>query len=578
MIPREFPRIFSALGIALLFSLGASLASGDALIAREPLLAKILWCLAIGILIWIGIAGQEPLKLKTQEVVAITLIAFAALLTRLYRLSQGPPMLSGDEANFARTALEFINGTRTNIFNVGWFSFPSFYSFLQSFPLRFLPREPYTIRLSSVLAGTLTVISTYLYAKLAFGKRVATASAVVLAFLGYHIHFSRLGWNNIWDGLFAVLLALLLSQAWRSNRPAAYVLPGIALGLAQYFYVGSRVFILLIPVWGLLILKVDQTRARFRIQGLAILAISTTVVVLPLALFFVRHPLEFLAPMARISLFGRWWTLQTVHYGDPGWLVISEQVLKALLGFVTVPLTSIYAGQPILNPPLAALFLIGLVVLIKQRKEPDSLWLGLWLLGVVMAVIFSDKPPAGQRYVLSSGAVAIVTAIGFNAVLSWIPRTVKNRTVIVKIFACLFLASALWQTYHYFVIYPTRDALIDFNGLTVVEVANSLQELEVQKAYFFVSPRMALASQEVIRFLTPTLSGEDIAHESHWQVEIPDPDEYAFVFLPERESALDTVRACIPRGATHRITAPGGYLLSVIYIVDVHAPTVCTGP
>ena len=210
-----------------MLSLGASFASGDALTARQPLLAAILWCLAISLLIWIGITGQALPHFQTQETVVIAVLVAAALFIRLYKLVQGPPVLSGNEASFALNAIEFLDGKRTNIFNIGWFSFPSFYSFMQSLPLRFIPRGPFAIRLTSVLAGTLTVISTYAYTKHSFDKRVATASAVVLVFLGFHIHFSRLGWNNIWDGLFAVLLALLISKAWRSHRLEAYILPGV---------------------------------------------------------------------------------------------------------------------------------------------------------------------------------------------------------------------------------------------------------------------------------------------------------------------------------------------------------------
>ena len=395
--------------------------------------------------------------------------------------------------------------------------------------------------------------------------------------LGFHIHFSRLGLNNIWDGLFAVLLALFLSRAWRSQRPAAYVLPGIVLGLAQFFYVGSRVFLLLIPLWALLMLKLERTQTRLRIQGIAILILSTTIVVLPLALFFVRHPLVFLAPMARMNIFGDWWILQTIHYGDPAWFVISEQVLKALLGLVVVPLTGFYAGQPILNPPLAALFLVALDLLIRQRREPDSSWLGLWLLGAVLAVMFSTVPPAGQRYVVSSGAVAIVTALGFKEVLDWVPHTLKKRKALVRILTYTFLISALWQTSYYYAIYPTKEILADFNGATVDKIADSLRQHKVQQTYFFVSPRMQLASADQFRFLLPDLSSEDVADNPQWQFEITDPGEYAFVFLPEREPALDTIKTCLPGGVTHRSTTPIGHIYFLLYIVKTDVPVVC-GP
>jgi hypothetical protein len=154
----------------------------------------------------------------------------------------------------------------------------------------------------------------------------------------------------------------------------------------------------------------------------------------------------------------------------------------------------------------------------------------------------------------------------------------KKREAAAGTLACLFLASTLWQTYYYFAIYPTKDTLADFTGTTVVEIAKSLQQHEVRKAYFFVYPRMTMASQDVIRFLLPALSGEDITDESHWQLEIPGPGEFAFVFLPERESALDAVKACLPGGAIHRSIAPGGYPISLLYTVAADAPVVCTGP
>lgn len=74
------------------------------------------------------------------------------------------------------------------------------------------------------------------------------------------------------------------------------------------------------------------------------------------------------------------------------------------------------------------------------------------------------------------------------------------------------------------------------------------------------------------------LSGEDIADDVDWQLEILEPGEYAFVFLPEREPALDSVKACLPGGVTQRSVAPGGYLFSLLYIANADAPIVCTGP
>lgn len=573
-------RVIFPISAALILNFGAWLASGDSSMARLPLLAGILWVIALGLLLYVAHTDHDPQRLDVKEATAIAVLVGVALLVRLYRLPEGPPMLSGNEADVGLASLEYLDGTRTNIFNISWFSFPSLYYFLQSISLRLLNHKLFAIRITSVLAGAMTVGVTYIYAKLTFGRRVALASAVILAFLGYHIHFSRYGLNNIWDGFFAVLLALTLLRAWMANRPAAYVLPGIVLGLAQFFYVGSRVFFIMIPIWMLLMVIINRSEIRHRIAGLVILILSAIAVALPLAIFFIRHPLEYLAPLNRVGIFGKWWTFQIINNGYSPWYVIGDQVLKSFLGFVAIPLKLLYGGQPVLAPPLAAFFLIGLVVLARRCKEPDASWIGLWLLSTMLAVILSVEAPSGQRYMLSSGAIAIVTALGFETVINYFTTTMERRKRVIKILGTLILLiTLLWQIADYFTEYLAKELNADINTATAIRIADALQmQDEIRKVYYFGSPRMRLGSNEVTRFLVPDFADEDIADEPQWQVNISGPGKYIFAFLPEREPALNTIIACLPGGEIQRDILPGGPLLSMTYIVHAAEPAICTSP
>jgi VanZ family protein len=489
-------------------------------------------------------------------------------------------MLSGNEVSFGLTALEFLDGTRSNLFNTAWGSFPSLYPFLQSIPIQMLGRTLLALRLFSVLAGTLTVAATYVYARFGFGRRVALFSAITLAFLGLHVHFSRLGLNNISDALFAVLLGLTLSTAWRARHPEAFALPGVALGLAQYFYVGSRVFFLLIPLWAVIIVALDRERMRLMVKGMAVLLISTISVFLPLALYFLAHPAEYWAPINRTSVFGHWWTMQTVQFGDPSWWVAGEQILRALLGFVAVPLRQFYVGQPLLMPPLAILFLIGLISLARRVREPDMLWVALWLFGAVAAVALSTDAPAGQRYANASAAVSITVALGLEAILTRTSRLPGwAATTVPRLAPWVLVATLLWQQSQYFRYYSGREILADFNGATVASAASAIQRLpSVRKAYFFISPRLALASHEVVRFLLPGVPSVDVPDNPEWQVAVPGPGTYLFVFLSERRSSFEAISNCFPGGDLSVDETPEGYVLSLVYLVQVPSASLCVNP
>src|SRR5439155_8248468 len=96
------------------------------------------------------------------------------------------------------------------------------------------------VRLPSALMGSLVPGALYLLARAGYGRRVAILAATLAAGADAAVHFSRLGINNISDSLFTpwVLAAWWIGAATAS--PLAYMLGGLGLGLAQYYYFGSR--------------------------------------------------------------------------------------------------------------------------------------------------------------------------------------------------------------------------------------------------------------------------------------------------------------------------------------------------
>ena len=161
-------------------------------------------------------------------------------MARYWRLAWIPGIFGGDEGEMGAEALAVLNGQLQNPFITGWLSHGTLYFFVQSFALHFLGPTIFGLRLSSVLAGTLSVLLAYLLIRRLFSVRLALLTAALLAAFDFHIHFSRIALNNIFDAVFAPFVLLLLYVGVESRRAVYFALAGMAMGLALYFYHGAN--------------------------------------------------------------------------------------------------------------------------------------------------------------------------------------------------------------------------------------------------------------------------------------------------------------------------------------------------
>jgi 4-amino-4-deoxy-L-arabinose transferase-like glycosyltransferase len=462
------------------------------------------------------------------------------------------------------------------LFDLGWWSFPSLYSYITSWPLRLFGVTVFGLRLPSALIGTLAVAVTFAFASKSFGKTVGLASALFLAVSGFHIHFSRLGLNNVWESLFSALLALTLAAAWESRDRFRFVLPGLVLGLMQFFYFGGRVFLLLVPLWILLAASGEARPRQARLTRIGIALWAAGAAVLPLALYYLQHPDGFFEPWRRVSLFWYWWDIQTVMYGDPWWWILGDQLSKAALGFVSTGLTEFYGG-PLLTPIAAVLFLLGSVRLLRNRREANVLWLGLWIVGTMATVSLSANPPAAQRYIGAAPAVAVVVALGAEDIVRLVSfaRATTYR-LRISLIGGLLLVAAAWELRHYFIAPSAAQAFGEFHVGTAARAAEALAgEEEGYAAFFFIVPPMRLAQDDSVRFLAPTLTAQDVPDTEDWQITLEASRESSLFFLPGREDDLAAVRGCLPQGEVSQVEGPGDELLFLRYKVHPDRSVVC---
>ncbi|HUH98880.1 MAG TPA: glycosyltransferase family 39 protein [Anaerolineales bacterium] len=544
----------------------AFVAAGDGSLMRNPAAAILAWILAIGAAILGSLSW--PIQISGWRGRAIYLplaLTVAAFFVRAFASDRIPIILTGDEGSSGLAALGFIHGGINNPFITSGFSFPALYYFIESLSIRLFGETTQALRLPSALAGALTVTATYVAGRILFNRRSALIAAIFLAAYSYHINFSRIGLNNIWDGLWYTVVIGALWYGWEQEAPRAFTIAGLCLGIAQYFYPSGRILIVPIVLWFLLMAWVNRERFKRILPYLALMFLVAVVVVLPLGIFYILHPNEFFAPFNRVTLFGPILNSMIKSSDQPVWFILLLQVVKGLGAFTYIPLNAWYLpGTPLLLPLPASLFLLGLVILLIRNSKERFPLLALWIMTFGLIGGLSESTPAAQRYLAAAPVCALLVGYGLDETTGLLERLWPN---LKRPLNAIAIAIVIWMTvyelYFYFLVY-TPKTVMDWShtpGVIAQRLADDLigkpSDLEV---VFFGQPLMGYDSIPSIQYLAPDIQGIDATMP--WVPQslpaLQARDRLLFVFLPGNESAIGPVQASYPGGQLDQRAASDG--------------------
>jgi hypothetical protein len=505
-------------------------------------------------------------------------LTILALPFRAIATNQIPIFLNGDEASAGIEAIRLMNGTINNPFVVGWYSFPSLYFLISAASISLLGHTTEALRIPSAIAGALTVGGTYLAGRAMFDKRTGLIAALLLIGFHFHIHFSRIGLNNIWDGLFFVTAVGAALYAWEQENRNAYILVGLGLGLSQYFYPSSR--ILVVVVFGGIILSGLFNRARLKrsLPKILMMTMMMFIVVLPLAWYYVKYPLQYLAPFDRVSIIGPWLTNEVQTTGLPTWQILLKQLILGVQAFTYIPLQFWYQpGVPFLRPLYAGVFILGLVYLITHPKDSRTITLLLWLALYVLVGGLSESTPASQRYVAVAPVCMLVIAYGLsetgNVLERLWPQSTRWMTVVVIIIA-IFLS--MDDANFYFNIYTphTAKAFALNDGMVAQRLADYLHNKPDGTQVVFIGDYMGYYSIPSTMYLVPQVTGTDLLKP--WgdpENIIPHANHLTFVILPQKESEILSIQADYPGGTLQKQLTPYNETLFWIYEYSANTNT-----
>lgn len=513
-------------------------------------------------------------------VIALALIMVAAFLLRVVAVGTLPHNLSGDEASQGLEALRVLNGEIRNPFTTGWLSVPTMSFFFNSLTIGLFGPTSFALRLPWVLVGSATVLVSFFLAKRLTNLPLALATAALVAVYHYHIHYSRLGSNQIADPLFVALALLFLMRALDRHSRFDWAMTGLICALALYFYAGARFTPIVVGV--VLLYAFIRAPRRFmdnHLPGVGVMLGAFFIAGAPMLQFATRFPDDFNARINQVGILQSGWLEDEVLLtGRSATAILWDQFRRAVLAYNYYPDRTVWYGlrEPLLDPVFGVLFLLGLAFGTLrclgdekgQRLAPMVVW---WWGGIILGGMLTESPPSTQRLVTTAVPTCFFIALALWELLQLLERAIGGipKQVLMAVGVLVFAFISL-QTY--FVEFAPQRIYGGPYAELGTDIAPFLNDRADSHTTYFVGPPWMYWGFATLPYLVPDMPAEDVVEPIQSPADLPEPTAgrgAIFIVLPQRKDELPVIQATFPNGELQEIraTATDSRLMAYIYVV-----------
>ncbi len=413
----------------------------------------------------------------------IVLGAFAvAAYFRFHHLVEIPPEMWSDQAEKLLDVRDVLNGTYSIFFlrNTGREPL-QFYIAAGTARLLGTGISYTTLKIGTTLAGYVTLIYLYLFAKEYAGRRAALVGVLLAGMAFWPNIISRVGLRFPFYPLFVAPALYHLFKGLRLRQRNHVLISGVYAGIGLYGYSPARVIPLAMTA-AVALFILHESHGRDWVNYLSWLVgagLIAFVIFVPLFKSATEMPDLFIyRTLTRIS------DLERPIAGSPVSIFMSN-LGRAVRMFgwdsgqvYVVTIT----GRPLLDFVSGALFHVGIILLvlryIRDRDWRDLfMLLSLFILTLpsTLSIAFPNENPAPNR---ASGAlVPVFTIAGMSAAasLDWAKRSWPGRRGLYPIGAALAMAGLMCGIINYqltMVTYPSRMELYIWNTSEAAEVVD----------------------------------------------------------------------------------------------------------
>ena len=433
---------------------------------------------------------------KRYSIIILLLILVLASFFRLWQIDSMPPGLYPDEAINGNDALKTLETGQFKVFYPENNGREGLFVWLIALSFKLFGPTAGSIRLVSALLGILTVLGLYLLTKELFtpyqnkfgaghGKKVALLSSFFLAISFWHINFSRIGFRAILVPFLICFSFYFLLRAFRKNTFLDYTWAGIFFGLGFYTYIAFRVAVLILGV--VILLKMIDYWSRTRASSVRdklkkaylkdgwwkvdIFFIVIIIIVLPLGIYFFNNPQDFIGRAGGVSIFSVEQPFKE--------LAISTIKTLGMFNFVgDWNWRHNYAGWPMLNWTVGILFILGLILTIKNLFTKRNVYIFLlsWFLIMLLpAILTYESIPHALRTIGVIPVVYIFVALGFIWLFDKLAKI--NKKIAVFLLILLLVYPALANFNKYFLQWAQNSHVAGAFRQDLVDLTNYLNNL-----------------------------------------------------------------------------------------------------
>jgi len=413
------------------------------------------WCLALriaalaaatgGILLWprvqpgygvpfwlwvVGVIGyaisfsraQRPLSPPGRGVIlALCAVLVLAGVLRLVALEDLPANISIDESLTALEALRIAQGRVPNVFSsVGWFSMPNFTFAFPAVFMRLAGADAFfAARLSSVVMGLAGIVCVFALGRRLFGDCVGLLASFLMAVSFWHLHNSRTAFPFVQSSFWTALVLYLQVRARQNRSRALMALAGVTLGLALQCYFPLRILLVIAPLFWVADWYREPVALRTMVVDTVIWGGAALLVLAPLLL---TVPWTTLAGHSRDVLVirpGVWRPLAKTYHVASLPAVVWRNLQESAAMFTDWADVCVLNRSPagLLDRGTRAALVVGLLVVLWQRRPYGLLVMGWALLTFVFGVALSNAPRASYRLAAAMPALFLMAGIGAEQVI-----------------------------------------------------------------------------------------------------------------------------------------------------------------
>ncbi|MDO9230988.1 MAG: glycosyltransferase family 39 protein [bacterium] len=498
---------------------------------------------------------------KTKKYILLALIISFGFFLRVYNIENAPPGIYPDEAVNGEDALR-ANATG----NYQWF-YPAnqgregLFMNLIAFSFKFFGASIFTLKLPSIIFGTLTILGIYLLAKELFkSERIGLISAFLTAVSFWAINFSRIAFRANMLPTILVFSFYFLFRGLRTKKWWDFAIGGFIFGIGMHSYIAWRIAPVVLVIMLLFFALARKNFFKDYWKSILIFLFFSIISAFPMFLTFYQHPEFFESRSSSISVlspevnqgnpirtFLRSFALSMVKYnfwGDQNW-------------------RHNFPPYPLLDPLTGLAFLLGFIISIKvffqtlvsriRKKSFDTnlekhafllLWFFLLLAPEFMT---AEGNPHALRAIGTLPAVFILSALGFDNIFK---KSEKEgafwKKFTLSMLISVFLVIGLFNSLKYHIFWAENFRVAESFNKNVTDISNYVYTLPKTQEKYIITSYNTLIKLPIYIFHSDDSNVGYFYPNELEKIQPKNPHNSIFIFIEKNDEAIAQIQKQYP--------------------------------